>query len=857
MFINLKKDYCLYGILFLSGIAGLGYEIVWMKMLSYGLGHEGPAMLASTAAFFIGLALGSWILDKPIKLSSKPQRIYVALEFIIGLWALILIVLIPKINNWTCSLIGVDVTPLRHWFVAFIIPGLLLLPATFSMGGTLPAMERFITIRRKGGRHLAGIYAANTFGAMTGTIIVTFVITPLLGYTFTLVLLAIINIICFGAMSIYRHETSTISENTTKIESNDTLRYYSMLMITGLLGIGYEILIIRILSQVLENTVYSFAAILAIYLLGSAIGASIYQRRWINSDANNLISNILIGLSTTCLIVIPVLLYVRPIYQWIHNLLPGLIGAVTSEMTVAVIVFAGPTIFMGALFSHLAQQVCNKTGGVGIAFSINTLGCSLAAPLFGIVLVPVIGIKASLILIAVGYLTLLPRSTWRKAKVYIPFTLAGMIALIPLTTHLTTINDGEKIITHREGLMGNVTVIKNTQGDFLLKVNDRFQMGGTASVFSDRSQGHIPLLLHPNPRRALFLGIGTGGTLAAAADYPGLETDGVELVPEVIDVMVMFSESTGDLIHNPQIHIYTADARRFVKQSKERYDVIIADLFHPARDGAGSLYTREHFDSVHKCLNPDGLFCQWLPLYQMNLETLRTITRTFLGSFPEVKAFVTHYNIDTPILGLVGYNQMTRYDKNWFEKRVSDDSLLLALKKLRLNDNYTLFGRFIAGREDLYKFAGMGQINTDDKPIVTYSTPSFVYNKQEPPYERLLTLLNTFSPKPDQILACNDNKISRRLAAYWNARDKFIRLGTTVNSSQSESEMINELVEPLLAIVQESPDFSAAYNPLLSMAVSVSNYDKKEAVKILQKLQKVNPKRKEPEELIRYISSKY
>lgn len=846
----------LYGVLFLSGVSGLGYEIVWMRMLSYGLGHEGPAVLATIAAFFLGLAIGGWLLDKPIARSRFPQRIYAVLEAIVGMWALVLITLIPLANRWSGSLMGIDVTPLRHWIIAFIIPGLVLLPATFSMGGTIPAMERFITARRSDGKCLAGVYAANTFGAVAGTLVVTFIIAPRWGYARTLVLLAGLNILCAIITGSYNCDIRKCPSEKISAQSNRPRMLYARLWMTGLLGMGYEVLIIHALSQILENTVYSFASILAVYLLGSATGAAIYQQHWKHLEANDLMSRLLCWLSVTCLAGVPLILLVRPLNRWIHKLLTGFNGAVTTEMLLALLVFAGPTILMGALFSHMVQQARNKHGGVGMSFSINTIGCSIAAPLFGVILVPVIGLKASLIAVGIGYLALLPRLTWRRVRAYVPIILAGLVALIPLSSHLITKDDSEEILIYREGLLGSVTVLKSVQGDLRLKVNDRFQMGGTASVFSDRSQGHIPLMLHPNPQRVLFLGLGTGGTLAAAVDYPNMKTDGVELVPEVIDVMDQFCNSTGDLIHNHQIHVHNADARRFVNLSKESYDVIIADLFHPSRDGAGSLYTLEHFNAIRSHLEPNGIFCQWLPLYQMNLDTLRTITRTFLFSFPETRAFITHYNIDTPIIGLIGANQIIRYDRAWFDRRVRDDSLRNELKKLRLIDTYTLLGRFIAGRNDLIDFAGEGPINTDDRPVVTYSTPSFVYTKQESPYKRLLKLLRTFSPKPEQIIDSNDIETSQRLMAYWRARNDFITLGTTVNSSQSKSEMIKSLAAPLLSIVQESPDFAAAYNPLLSMALNRSRTDKKEALELLHKLQQVNPQRAEAGELIRYISSK-
>lgn len=135
--------------------------------------------------------------------------------------------------------------------------------------------------------------------------------------------------------------------------------------------------------------------------------------------------------------------------------------------------------------------------------------------------------------------------------------------------------------------MAAVTVVRDEMGETHLKVNNRFQMGGTSSVFSDRRQGHIPLLLHPHPKRALFLGLGTGSTLAAAADHPGLTADGVELIPEVMATLPYFEKATGNLSLQPKLRLITADARRYVNARPGTYDVIVADLFHPARGRRG------------------------------------------------------------------------------------------------------------------------------------------------------------------------------------------------------------------------------------------------------------------------------
>src|SRR4029079_17918178 len=103
----------------------------------------------------------------------------------------------------------------------------------------------------------------------------------------------------------------------------------------------------------------------------------------------------------------------------------------------------------------------------------------------------------------------------------------------------------------RDGIMAAVSVVRDEAGTRHLQVNNHFRMGGSASERSDHRQAYIPLLLHPNPKRALFLGLGTGATLSAAGDHPGLVTDGVELVPEVVESFPLFAGSAPQLGGNP------------------------------------------------------------------------------------------------------------------------------------------------------------------------------------------------------------------------------------------------------------------------------------------------------------------
>ena len=160
----------------------------------------------------------------------------------------------------------------------------------------------------------------------------------------------------------------------------------------------------------------------------------------------------------------------------------------------------------------------------------------------------------------------------------------------------------------REGVSALVSVTTDADGHKALQVNRRFQMGGTRAA-GERRQAHLPLLLHSRPERALLLGVGTGITLGAVLEYPRLRADAVELLAEVIQILPEFATHNHFPYPPGQIAMHHADARRFVRRAKIFYDVIITDVFHPARDGTGLLYTTEHYQNVRKRLASGGIFC--------------------------------------------------------------------------------------------------------------------------------------------------------------------------------------------------------------------------------------------------------
>jgi spermidine synthase len=836
-----------------SGFAGLGYEIVWTRSLANSLGHELVGVLGVLAALFAGLALGSALFGSRLARSQNPGRWYAGLEIVIGLWALALIWLLPACGSVVPLLIPVDASQFHQWAVSFLLPSILLLPATMAMGATLPALEAMLAPYAREGRALGWVYAANTFGAVLGTLATTFWIMPAAGLSRTLALCAVVNFLCAAAITaLFRRERDRPTLQPAATRSRGA--HLPSLFLCGLLGIGFEVLAVRTVGQILENTVYTFAALLSVYLLGTAIGAALYGRFVRGARPNT--GWLAAAASFACVCGTIALGYSNAIAADLLEALPRSVsGAVSAELALAATVFLLPTITMGMLFTHLAEQSRDSGGSLGPALAANTAGAALAPILFGPVLLPLLGAKNGFVLIALAYAMV---ALSRQARDVMPRLIAVAAAILPflapLSLRFIQIPAGGDLLWHRDGVMASVSVVRNGAGAKMLEVNNHFRMGGTASIQSDYREADIPLLLHPSPRHALFLGLGTGTTISAAGDHPGLISDGVELVPEVVESFSLFDKSAPNIGRDPDIRIHLADARRFVRGTDARYDVVVADVYHPWVDGTAALYTREHFAAIRKILTKDGIFCQWLPLHQLDLPTLRIIVRTFQSEFPHAQAYLAQFSVRTPLIALIGMPSAKQYPGHWLESRKHDDRLMHRLEAVDLDSDTKLFGLMLGGEKELAQWAGSGPLNTDDRPIVAFEAPRVAYVKGDSPAERLLSLIDSMHPAPAAILAGGAGMEQRRLADYWRARDQYLALGIRTVQGEALADPIEALAPKLVDIVRTSPDFDSAYGPVLAMAQQLARSDPDAARTLLEKLAQASPGRPEAGQLLQVLS---
>jgi spermidine synthase len=628
----------------------------------------------------------------------------------------------------------------------------------------------------------------------------------------------------------------------------------ALLFLAGLLGIGHEVLAVRVLAQVTENTVYTFSLALAVYLAGTGIGAALYQARYAASPrpAQDR-DRFSVAVCLAILASVPALAW-SP--SWLHaSAGAGVYGALLRETALCAAAFLLPSIAMGLLFARLCVDARDAGISLGTALGANTIGAALAPPLFGIVLLPAAGPLAALSAVAAAYLCLSGVRGARQAPRWAALAAGVALAAGPVSLRIADVPPGGRLLSHRDGILGTVSVVEDADGVRRLHINNRQQEGSNVTGLVDGRLAYLPLMLHPAPASMLFLGMGTGVTARAAAREDGLDVDVVELLPEVVDASAYFANGAA-LPRN--LHVHVADARRYVRTAGRQYDVIVADLFHPARSGTAALYTVEHYRAVRSRLAPDGVFCQWIALHQMDLETLRGIVRAFLDVYPQGYAMLASNSLETPVIGLVARAHAGPAPAPWrlaaARSRLEGARDGSRLQALQLYDEYALLGSFVAGPAALGAFSRGTPPNTDDRQTVAYGAPRATYAPQTAPRARLLAFMRQAAISPDELAPMAAPEGPDRLRAYLDGRARFLELGARVRPGADVHAMLDQVEEPLLAIAAGSPEFRPAYDPLIAMAQALSEAEPQAGRRLLERIRAAQPGRPEAAELLRRMS---
>ena len=285
--------------------------------------------------------------------------------------------------------------------------------------------------------------------------------------------------------------------------------------------------------------------------------------------------------------------------------------------------------------------------------------------------------------------------------------------------------------------------------------------------YNERRQGLLPLLLHPDPRHVAFVGLATGISASAGPALGVKKTTVIELVPEVATAArAHFAPWNAKLLERADVHLVLDDGRRYLAASRDSFDVIVSDLFVPWNPGTGNLYAREMYETAARRLAPDGLFCQWLPLYQLTREEFDIIVRTFLSVFPQVSLWRDDFYSELPVVGLVGQLAPKPLDLTRIHERAlhlpdwSKDPLFSTPRGFIM-----LYAGSLSAVPDLF---GSAPLNTDDNPLIEFLAPK-------------LTRVNSTSN--------TDWFTGQSLAAFYDILDK--RLGSTPDPLLPASKQVS------------------------------------------------------------------
>ena len=822
--------------LLLSGATALGLQMVWARMLAVHLGQEWPAVLAVTTGIFAGMAVGGWLSGKWLAKGLRPLSGYIACEILIAVTAAVSSWLVPAAGHLADALAAGQSFTAARLCAAFVATTLSLAPATVAMGATLPLVERFLADSR---RPFGGYYAANLFGAVVGVVATIGWLQPEFGLRNSGFILAALGLGAAGLARVAnrrdgRHDRAgkmpVLPSGASSLAT--VLPAFSL----GMAGLAFQAIATRLLALGSTSTIYSAAAALAVWLLCSFAGAAIW--RALGEKTSNRISMAIVSALTGLAMVAGIALGTRLADP--ASPPDTLVDLLLREAGRALIVTGPAAALLGAAFVALIESARRNRLSAATVVAWNALGAAFGPVLGGLLLVPNLGVAGGASFVAV----LLAVGSWPRTRGAVVFGLAVVSVAVALP--FIPNSSGEtaaKVVVERNGFFGNVRVVEFNDGSRALRVNQRMQMGGTAPSAAAAARRHtlLPLLLAAKPESLLFLGVGTGVSLGPATQIPGLQSDGVELVPEVAELLGSFEPQNSGVRNHPRVRIHVADARRFVRASERRWDVIVGDLFHPYLDGAAFLYTREHFAAMRDRLSPGGLVCQWLPVYQLDEPSFRSITRSFLDVFPEAEAWLLRMDLDSPVIGLIARAPGTASEPDW-QTRLGKAGWKEALSSTALTHPALVRGLHLADGATLRRFIGDAAPNTDDRPTVLFSSVDALTMASGQAGALVLKLAAAGeASRPSQ----DPGLVPDELLKFKQARGVFLR-----GLQRELSGETRTAIDDWIASAGMSPLFTFGYAKAATIAGAVGQSDAAFARDILRRLRAARPDLKLADQLL-------
>lgn len=741
-----------------SGLSALAFEVLWTRMLTLVFGGTALAVVSVLCAYMAGLALGSVVAGRLSARIHRPVRLYGALELLIGVWALLLPFAsgtLPLLHRW----LALELSPFALALVRFCFALALLLPPTALMGATLPILSQYFTRSRAHvGRDVGLLYTANTFGAVLGCFLSGFILLPTLGLRTSLVLIACINLSIGILMLCLPFPPAPVPQlPPTPKTTHERLALRSTFLLgvfglTGMLAMLCQVSWSRALAMLIGSSVYAFTLILSTFLLGLALGswlgswlADRFRQAFFALGAILLLIGVSLWLGLLFLDRIPLLFYALARET---ALTPTTLFAI--KLLLCALLILPPTSLMGMLFpllirnAFIAQDSIARL--VGLTYATNTLGAIGGSFCAGFVFIPLLGLQGALTfcviayaLCAFGCLLLSHTAPWRKGSVAF-CALCCALCVLPLTpswnrsrlslglfriAHLkrikaTHFTHPPPIKYYKEGLHTTVTV-EQYGVHLALKVNGKTDASTASDMPTQILVGVLPMLLRPKARKVAMIGWGSGVSAGAVLRFPIKRLDAIELEPAVVTASRLFARWNHKPWQDPRLHMHHDDGRNFLATSPRRFDVLISEPSNPWLSGVSALFTVEFFRLAHARLAKDGLLCQWIQLYELSPQSIRSLLRSVSQVFPHVALFgVSHQSHDTVLLAS---RRPLRISPPTLQASFRQPRVAQELLRAGIRAPIDLLPRLIADDQAIRSLAKGVPSNTDDNALIEVRAP--------------------------------------------------------------------------------------------------------------------------------------
>lgn len=696
-------------IFFLSGASALIFESLWFRLAGLSLGNSVWSASLVLAAFMGGLAIGNALVARLHERLSRPLRLYVGLEFAIGIGGILVVLLLPKMSGFLGPALGnLNHSPALLNAVRLTIAfGVLLLPA-IAMGATLPVLAKALARHDSNfGANIGWLYGWNTLGATLGAFSSELLLVPFFGIVSSGLMALLFNLM--AALVAFRlseqHEAEPAAAEPVsqppQVLSTGARRYVAVAFLSGALMLALEVVWFRFLLLTRDGTSLIFAIMLAVVLAGIALGGLaagyLFQKderayRWLRH----------VTAASTVFVVVT---YWGYDFISVHGNQEGI--TTLGFMGLAAFLMFPVAFLSGVAFTMVNRAVKDDLGTsartAGITTFYNTIGAMLGSLGAGFILLPVLGMELSFFLVAAAYCAvalLVPMDSGvsRPTRISARAALIGALACLLVFPfglmqrtyfgpQLEWLPNHELVAT-REGLVETIRYYQRTafgEPKYYRLVTNGHSMSATSTASKRymKLYVYLPLALNPDSRNALLVSYGVGQTAKALTDSAGLESiDIVDISEDVLDMSAIVFPGDDNPLLDERVRVHIEDGRFFLNSTTERYDLITSEPPPPKLAGVVNLYSQEYFELIRSRLNPGGYVSYWLPVQQLEDMDALSVTRAFCNAFADCSLW-TGAGMEWMLLGSndAGQHQdAEQFATQWNDPVVRDELVSLGLE---------------------------------------------------------------------------------------------------------------------------------------------------------------------------------